>query len=342
MKPYSILDNIVFLYIETNSSNDESNKIIKICAVKIKDNVVTKFNTLINPNRLAALRVSDLLRGITQKELDSAPQLKDAVNKLLPFIEDLPLVYHYEAFKENFLKVDNEFLDLMELIAMLFPELTDFSLQYLLKRFLNNCEEDRRSFSCAENVIRILNYAIISFFYENSYTLPMSMTELEAWSWYKQLTKVNMDHVKGFIEGTSTELQEKATEPYPVFALKDYEKLLLNLKRDVSYTLIKGKSNYLCLDRFKDIEYPGDMKTLIGYVYLKRLMTEKGIGEVEEINPIIIEKFNLNSLINQCNCDSELCNVGICKYKDQCYYAAKVEALKESQLIVVNHSLLLK
>ncbi len=125
---------------------------------------------------------------------------------------------------------------------------------------------------------------------------------------------------------------------------KDIPNLLeaLNLKRYVNYTLIKGKSNYLCFERFGDIEYPSDMKTLIGYVYLKRLIIEKGIGEVEEINPVIIEKFNLDFLINQCNCDSELCDVGVCKYKDQCYYAARVEALKESQLIVVNHSLLLK
>jgi len=432
MKPYSILNNVIFLDIETNGVDDKSDKIIKICAVKIKDNVITKFSTLVNPNRLAALSISDLLRGITQKELDTAPQLKDVMKKLLLFIEDLPLAYHNEVFIENFLKVDNEFLDLIELLAILFPQFRSFNLQDLLKKFLRNYkDENRRVLSYAEDIIEMVNYAISSFYYENGYSLPMSITELEAWSWYKHLTKVNMEHVKYFIENRSIEPEKKVTEPYPVFALKDYEKLFdqeeiwrrngrsyslrpqqrdaskfireglekgkitimeaptglgksmayllpasiytyinqekviistntkglqnqlvekdipnlleaLNLKRDVSYTLIKGKSNYLCFDRFGDIEYPKDMKTLIGYVYLKRLMMEKGIGEVEEINPIIRGKFNLNSLINECNCDSELCDVGVCKYKDQCYYASKVEAIKESKLIVVNHSLLLK
>lgn len=432
MKPYSILNNVIFLDIETNGSDNKSDKIIKICAVKIKDKIVTTFSTLINPNRLIALSISDLLRGITQKELDSAPQLKDGMRKLLLFIEELPLVYHNEAFEESLLKVDNEFLDSIELLAILFPELTEFNLQYLLKKFLHNYkEENRRVLSYAEDIILMLNYAISSFFYENGYSLPVSITELEAWNWYKHLTKVNTEDVKYFIENKPVELEKKVTEPYPVFALKDYEKLFeheeiwrrngrsyslrsqqrdaskfireglekekitimeaptglgksmayllpasiytyikeekviistntkglqnqlvekdipnlleaLNLKRDVSYTLIKGKSNYLCFDRFGDIEYPQDMKTLIGYVYLKRLMSEKGIGEVEEINPIIREKFNLNSLINECNCDSELCDVGVCKYKDQCYYASRVETLKEFQLIVVNHSLLLK
>lgn len=429
MKPYSVLNNVIFLDIETSGTDDQ---IIKICAVKIKDNVVTKFSTLVNPNRLVALSISDLLRGITQKELDSAPQLKDGIKKLLIFIEDLPLVYHSEAFTENLLKIDNEFLDLIELLAILFPELTEFNLQYLLKKFIHNYKgEECKSTSYAEDMIILLNHVISSFYYENGYSLPMSITELERWRWYKYLTKINMDYVKSFIENKPIEPQKKSSKPYPVFALKDYEKLFeheeiwrrngrsyslrpqqrdaskfireglekgkitimeaptglgksmayllpasiytylkeekviistntkglqnqlvekdipslleaLNLKRDVSCTLIKGKSNYLCLDRFGDIEYPENMQTLIGYVYLKRLMIERCIGEVEEISPIIKEKFNLDFLINQCNCDSELCDVGVCKYKDRCYYALKVEALKESQLIVVNHSLLLK
>lgn len=428
MKPYSVLNNVIFLDIETSGTDDQ---IIKICAVKIKDNVVTKFSTLVNPNKLVALSISDLLRGITQKELDSAPQLKEGINKLLLFIENLPLVYHSEAFTENLLKIDNEFLDLIELLAILFPELTEFNLQYLLKKFIHNYKEDYRILSYAEDIVMMLNYAISSFYYENGYSLPMSIAELEGWRWYKHLTKMNMEYVKFFIENKPIEPQKKASQSYPVFALKDYEKLFeheeiwrrngrsyslrpqqrdaskfireglekgkitimeaptglgksmayllpasiytylkeekviistntkglqnqlvekdipslleaLNLKRDVSCTLIKGKSNYLCLDRFGDIEYPENMQTLIGYVYLKRLMIEKCIGEVEEISPIIKEKFNLDFLINQCNCDSELCDVGVCKYKDRCYYALKVESLKESQLIVVNHSLLIK
>ncbi len=429
MKPYSILNNVIFLDIETTSTD---NKIIKICAVKIKNNVVTKFNTLINPNKLVALSTSDLLRGIIQKELDSALQLKDGIKKLVHFIENLPLVSYDKDFEKNLLKVDNEFLDLIELLAMLFPELRSFDLQYLLKRFIPDYKEENCiTLNYVEDIILMVNYAISSFYYENGYSLPMSIAEMEVWSWYKHLTKVNMKDVKCFIENKTIELKEKSNEPYPIFALKDYEKLFehkeiwrrngrsytlrpqqrdaskfvreglekgkitimeaptglgksmayllpasiytytreekviistntkglqnqlvekdipnlleaLNIKRDVSYTLIKGKSNYLCFERFRDIEYPSDIKTLIGYVYLKRLIIEKGIGEVEEINPVIIEKFNLDFLINQCNCDSELCDVGVCKYKDRCYYASRVESLKESKLIVVNHSLLLK
>ena len=398
MKNYSILDNLVFLNIKTTGID---NKIVEICAIKIKTKVVTKFNTLVK-------------------------------SSLVVFLEDLPIVCHNTAYIESFLEPSNKFLDPLELFAILFPEFPDFNLQYLAKRFLPDYKVEKPSCLIeTELTIKLINYAISSFFDENGYTLPISLTELEAWDWYKFLTKVNMDEVKAYSENKPIVSQDNTNIPYPVFALKDYEKLFeredlwrrsgrsytlrtqqkyaskfireglekgkitimeaptglgkslayllptaiythlkeekviistntkglqnqlvekdipslleaLNLKGDVKYTLMKGKNNYLCYDRFKDIEYPKDINTLIGYVYLKRLITEKGIGEVEEINYEFKEKFNLSQLLEQCCCDSELCEVDSCKYKDLCYYASKVEALKESQLIVINHSLLLK
>ncbi|MFL0251348.1 ATP-dependent DNA helicase [Clostridium neuense] len=394
MKPYSILNNLVFLNIET--ANDS--KLINIDAVKIKDKVVTKFNKDAEPSEV--------------KE-----ELKN-------FSEGLPLVCH--ASKSDF-NIEGEFLDLLELVAILFPELPEFNLQYLKNRFVPQGEYR----SVSEEMVEVINYVISSFYYENGYAIPMSILELEQWNWYKYISSVNMDDVKCFANNKPAALENKEKEPYPVFALKDYERLFeneaiwkrggrsytlrpqqrdaakvireglekgkitimeaptglgksmayllpsiiythlkqekvilstntkglqgqlvdkdipnileaLDLKRDVNYTLIKGKSNYLCFNSFEDIEYPTDMKTLLGYVYLKRLLTEKQFGDIEEISEDIKEKFNLNKLLEQCFCDSELCDVDSCRYKERCYYALKVEALKEAQLVVVNHSLLLK
>lgn len=394
MKPYSILNNLVFLNIET--ANDS--KLINIDAIKIKDKVVTKFNRALEPSEV--------------KE-----ELKN-------FSEGPPLVCH--ALKSE-LNTEGQFLDLIELVAILFPELPEFNLQYLKNKFVPEGEYN----SVSEEMVEVLNYVISSFYYENGYAVPMSILALEHWNWYKYISSVNMDDVKSFVDNKPVVLENKEKEPYPVFALKDYEKLFeneaiwkrggrsytlrpqqrdaakvireglekgkitimeaptglgksmayllpsiiythlkqekvilstntkglqgqlvdkdipnileaLDLKRDINYTLIKGKSNYLCFDRFEDIEYPSDMKTLLGYVYLKRLLTEKQFGDIEEISQDIKEKLNLNKLLEQCFCDSELCDVDSCRYKERCYYALKVEALKEAQLVVVNHSLLLK
>lgn len=432
MKPYSILNNLVFLDIETTGIDHTKDKIIEIGAVKIRDKVVTRFNSLVNPNRTVPLNILDLCAGITQEKLDSAPQFNEVLKELLFFIEDLPLVCHNGSFEKSFLKLQNEFLDSLELFAILFPELPEFNLQYLIKKFLPHYrEENHRGLSDSEDIIEVINYAVSSFYHENGYTLPMTIADLASWNWFKHLIKVNMDDVKYFLESKPIVTHKEEREPYPVFALKDYEKLFekkelwrrkgrsyslrpqqrdaskfireglekgkitimeaptglgksmayllpssiyahlkeekiiistntkglqnqlvekdipnllesLNLKGEVSYTLIKGKSNYLCFDRFEDIEYPKDLKSLLGYVYLKRFITEKGLGDSEEISYAIKEKFNLNYLIEQCSCDPELCDVNSCKYKEQCYYASKVEALKEAQLIVANHSLLLK
>jgi ATP-dependent DNA helicase DinG len=426
MKPYSILNNLVFLDIKTTGTDSRNDKIIQISAVKIKDKIVTKFHTLVNPNGSVPRSIFQLCKGITQEKLDSALQLNEVMKKLQVFVEDLPLVCNNSAFNKNFITIDNELLDLLELVLILFPELPEFNLQYLIKKFIPHYKEEH---SDLEDAIEVLNYVISRFYYENGYTLSMNFIDLEKWNWYNQIAKIDMDDVKYFIENEPIVFQKKEREPYAVFALKDYEKLFeheeiwkrngknytlrpqqrnaskfareglekgkitimeaptglgksmayllpaaiythlkeerviistntkglqnqlvekdipslleaLNLNGDVSYTLIKGKSNYLCLERFEDIEYPRDMKTLIGYVYLKRLITEKGIGDSEEINDDIKEKFSLNELLEKCLCDTELCDVGSCKYKERCYYALKVEKLKESQLIVVNHSLL--
>jgi ATP-dependent DNA helicase DinG len=68
MKPYSILNNLIFLNIETTGIDPISNKVIEIGAIKIRDKVVTKFNTLVNPNISVPLN-----KGILQEELDTAP-----------------------------------------------------------------------------------------------------------------------------------------------------------------------------------------------------------------------------------------------------------------------------
>jgi ATP-dependent DNA helicase DinG len=432
MYPFSILNNIIFLDIETTGLNPLEDKIIEIGAVKIKKGIVTKFSSLVNPQKEVPLNILDLCTEIKQEDLDNAFKLEEVMTSLVDFIEDLPIICHNADFEKSFLKVKNKFLDSLELIAILFPEFHEYNLQYLIKKLLPISRiEQHRALSDSEDTIEVVNYTISNFYFDNGFTLPMSITELEAWDWYKYITNINMDDVKEFINSIPSNTKVNNQKPYAVFALKDYEKLfenkdiwkrnrsdyklrpqqrdasrfikeglegnkftimeaptglgksmayllpasiythlneekviistntkglqnqlvdkdipnlleVLNMKNDINYALIKGKSNYLCYDRFEEIEYPKDIKNLLGYMYLKRLITEKGFGDIEEINFLIKEKFNLNNLIEQCFCDSELCDVDSCKYRDMCYYAAKVEALKEAQLIVVNHSLLVK
>ena len=124
---------------------------------------------------------------------------------------------------------------------------------------------------------------------------------------------------------------------------KDIPNLLKILKlNNVKYVLIKGKSNYFCIDRFNYLEEDLIRNNPLAYVYIYRYINDYGLGDIEEVNPYIREKFNLEKLIPHCFCDSELCNIEECAYDERCYYAKKVRSLEEGNIIVINHSLLLR
>lgn len=125
---------------------------------------------------------------------------------------------------------------------------------------------------------------------------------------------------------------------------KDIPNLLdiISLHDHINYMSIKGKGNYLCGDRFKLMSKPSGLAERLGYVYLYRYIFNKKLGDIEEINHWVKNNFNIDSFLDQCTCESEYCDVKRCDYKEQCYYAREVEKLKEANIIIINHSLLLK
>lgn len=125
---------------------------------------------------------------------------------------------------------------------------------------------------------------------------------------------------------------------------KDIPNLLdiISLQNNINFMSIKGKCNYLCGDRFKLMDRPESLRDRLGYVYLYRYIFTKKLGDVEEINHWVRTTFNIDSFLDECTCESEYCDVKSCDYKEQCYYAREVEKLKEANIIIVNHSLLLK
>ncbi|MEW8955236.1 ATP-dependent DNA helicase, partial [Clostridium sp.] len=124
---------------------------------------------------------------------------------------------------------------------------------------------------------------------------------------------------------------------------KDIPNLLkvLNLP-NIKYVLIKGKSNYFCIDRLNYLDKDFIEDNPLGYVYIYRYINDYGLGDIEEVDSYIREKFNLNNLIPHCFCDSELCNIEECPHDERCYYAKKVRSLEEGNIVVINHSLLLR
>ena len=124
-----------------------------------------------------------------------------------------------------------------------------------------------------------------------------------------------------FIISTDTkELQNQLIE-------KDIPKLLktLNLHNTVKYGSIKGKKNYLCIERLRKCE---KIQGKLVYIFLKRLVENGEYGDIENINywaysyfeiekyldevvPALTEKFNYTSVMAVPKVDKIVLNMGV-------------------------------
>ena len=72
----SILDNVIYLNIETTGLDEKTSEIIEIGAVKIKDSIVTTFNTFIKPKGRIPLSIYDLCIDLREEDLLSARDIE--------------------------------------------------------------------------------------------------------------------------------------------------------------------------------------------------------------------------------------------------------------------------
>jgi ATP-dependent DNA helicase DinG len=100
---------------------------------------------------------------------------------------------------------------------------------------------------------------------------------------------------------------------------------------DVDYLVLKGKSNYLCLDRLKAM--PSDQVP----AELEDLLESQWDGDVEfaRVDPEFWSKVCV---------DDDYCTPhyrSICKHRDECYYWAKLKRReKKARILIINHALL--
>ena len=101
---------------------------------------------------------------------------------------------------------------------------------------------------------------------------------------------------------------------------------------EVTYAVLKGKGNYLCLDR-----YYKEGKILEGIGNVPDLLEREWDGDLTltSISPEAVTKVNV---------DDDYCSKGyreVCPYREKCYYWERLkERERKSRILVVNHSLL--
>lgn len=106
--------------------------------------------------------------------------------------------------------------------------------------------------------------------------------------------------------------------------------------------LLKGRANYLCLNKWHSVLLEPELKLTpeeqVEILPLVTWLEETATGDVSENTG-----FNLNrnlSLWNKLCSESDYCLEQRCKYFDRCFLQRVRQAARQAQIVVVNHSLL--
>lgn len=206
----SILDNIIFLDIETSGLNPVSCEIIEIGAVKITKGKPEFFNTLIKTNKEIPLEIFSLCKGLLKEDFKNAPRLRNIKRELIDFLEDKIIVCHNAYFEKSFFdyhipEIKNKIIDSMELAVVLEPYHKEYNLDYLLKELVNESEcEEHRALNDAIDTIRVVNELLYRLkekevstlepltFKINSY---LSKYNLPKWDWSNLIENANYDRI---------------------------------------------------------------------------------------------------------------------------------------------------
>ena len=124
--------------LETTGLNHERDAIMEIGIVRFRgDEILGKWSSLVNPGRRVPPSITELT-GITQKEVDEAPELLQVRHHLARMVKGLTLIAHSAPFDRAFLHRNglcraNAWLDTLELASILLPTAAQYSLSALTR-----------------------------------------------------------------------------------------------------------------------------------------------------------------------------------------------------------------
>lgn len=139
------IDSYVVIDIETTGFDPNSDSIIELAALRIRNNeVVDKFQTLVNPNIEIDQFISNLT-GITNDILKNAPALNEKIKEFIDFIGDDIIIGHNVNFDINFIydnsikilnsALQNDFIDTLQISKAYILDVPNYKLQTLAKKF---------------------------------------------------------------------------------------------------------------------------------------------------------------------------------------------------------------
>ena len=157
-----ISDYVVF-DLETTGTSCQSDEVIEISAVKVKNGeVVEEYSTLVNPGMPIPFWATDV-NGITDEMVADAPTFDEALNGFLEFAGDMILVGHNihtfdmkfvcrDAMKYFGRTIGNDYIDTLPLARMYLPELDHHTLSDLAYHYgIDSDGAHRALYDCRMN-----------------------------------------------------------------------------------------------------------------------------------------------------------------------------------------------
>lgn len=131
--------------IETTGLDPQYDEIIELSAIKVRDGkVVEEYSTLVKPQYTASEFIT-VLTGITNDELENAPELHEVLDGYMSFLGDEIIVGHNVNFDINFLydkyrdltskEFSNDFVDTLRLARFLLRDLPHHRLLDLVEYY---------------------------------------------------------------------------------------------------------------------------------------------------------------------------------------------------------------
>lgn len=146
-------DVLVALDLETTGVNSRSDHIIEVGAVKFKgDEQIDTLSLLVNPQRKLSNFIIGLT-GITQQDVDDAPDWDEIKEQVAEFINGVPIIGHNVGFDASFLRSHgvkpDGLYDTMSMAEIALPAGPEYSLGRLSQRFGFSHDNPHRALSDA-------------------------------------------------------------------------------------------------------------------------------------------------------------------------------------------------
>ena len=135
----------VVIDVETTGLDYTREKIIEFAGVKLVDGKITEtFETLINPHQHIR-KSSQAIHGISEDDLQDAPEEEDIYPKIFDFIGDATIVAHNAIFDFSFLNktskrlyekpLENNYIDTQMMFKEVYPQIESCGLDSLVAIF---------------------------------------------------------------------------------------------------------------------------------------------------------------------------------------------------------------